>query len=238
VDIVVRGHHSEVPERFRQHVQDKLAKIEKLDPRVISVDVVVSKERNPRLADECERVEITVISPGPVIRAEAGAQDCYAALDASYERLENRLRRVNDRRKVHHGSKSPQSVRTATAGLRVDEPAAVNPNGAAPVRAAPGTAEPVAPAEGAAAAAAPPASTPASPAEPATREPDGTAQDAGPMVIREKTHPAKPINIDQALYEMELVGHDFYLFIDVDTSQPCVVYRRRGYDYGVIRLAV
>jgi hypothetical protein len=58
------------------------------------------------------------------------------------------------------------------------------------------------------------------------------------MRIREKVHHATPITLDQALYEMELVGHDFYLFIDAETAQPSVVYRRRGYDYGVIRLAV
>jgi hypothetical protein len=58
------------------------------------------------------------------------------------------------------------------------------------------------------------------------------------MFVREKVHQAAPIHLDQALYEMELVGHDFYLFIDATTSQPSVVYRRRAYDYGVIRLAV
>jgi hypothetical protein len=58
----------------------------------------------------------------------------------------------------------------------------------------------------------------------------------GPMVVREKIHRAKPMTLDQALYEMELVGHDFYLFVDADSSAPSVVYRRRGYDYGVIKL--
>jgi hypothetical protein len=56
------------------------------------------------------------------------------------------------------------------------------------------------------------------------------------LVVREKEHPAKPMTIDQALFEMELVGHDFYLFADADSGQPSVVYRRKGYDYGVIRL--
>lgn len=58
----------------------------------------------------------------------------------------------------------------------------------------------------------------------------------GPLVVREKTHPANPMTLDQALYEMELVGHDFYLFVDKENDRPAVVYRRRGYDYGVISL--
>jgi ribosomal subunit interface protein len=60
----------------------------------------------------------------------------------------------------------------------------------------------------------------------------------GPLVVREKTHPATPMTLDQALYEMELVGHDFYLFVDKESERPSVVYRRRGYDYGVISLDV
>ena len=117
MDIVVKGRNTEVTERFRTHVAEKLAKIEKLDPKVISVDVECSQERNPRLADQRERIEITIRSRGPVMRAEAAAQDCYAALDAAVAKLEGRLRRVTDRRKVHHGAKTPVSVATATATL-------------------------------------------------------------------------------------------------------------------------
>jgi ribosomal subunit interface protein len=205
VDIVVKGRHAEVPERFRRVAAEKLAKIEKLDPKVISVDVELSKERNPRLADQSERVELTIRSRGPVVRAEAAAQDCYAALDVACQKLESRLRRSHDRRRVHHGNKSPVSVAMATAGVERAR------NGSAADGEGGDVQDPLLPAVE-----------------------DGT----GPMVIREKTHDAKPITLDQALYEMELVGHDFYLFVDADTAQPSVVYRRRAYDYGVIRLDV
>jgi ribosomal subunit interface protein len=200
VDIVVKGRHTEVAERFRQHVADKLAKIEKLDPKVISVDVECSQERNPRLADQRERIELTIRSRGPIVRAEAAAQDCYAALDAAVTKLEGRLRRAHDRRKVHHGAKTPESVAAATARLEALNGVAAG--------------------------------------EPAEDSEAGELADQGPMYVREKVHNATPINLDQALYEMELVGHDFYLFVDAETEQPSVVYRRRGYDYGVIRLAV
>lgn len=202
MDIVVKGRHTEVGERFRQHVAEKLAKIEKLDPKVISVDVECSLERNPRLADQRERIELTIHSRGPVVRAEASAQDCYAALDAAVGKLEGRLRRAHDRRRVHHGAKTPVSVVTATARLETQ-------NGVA-------------------------SSTP----ETDEGVDVGQAMDDGPMFVREKVHTAAPISLDQALYEMELVGHDFYLFVDSETAQPSVVYRRRAYDYGVIRLAV
>jgi ribosomal subunit interface protein len=199
VDIVVKGRHTDVTERFRAHVAEKLAKLEKLDPKVISIDVECSQERNPRLADQRERIELTILSRGPVKRAEAAAQDCYAALDAAVTKLEARLRKAKDRRRVHHGAKTPVSVATATAALD-------------------GAGRTPAPAE-------------ADDAYPAS-------DDVGPMFVREKVHEATPIHLDQALYEMELVGHDFYLFVDATTAQPSVVYRRRAYDYGVIRLAV
>jgi len=214
VDIIVKGRQTEVPERFRQHIADKLAKIEKLDPKVISVDVECTEERNPRLSDQRERIELTIRSRGPVLRAEAAAPDYYAALDLAVSKLEMQLRRAHDRRRVHHGAKTPVSVAAATAAL-------VDSNGyladAAPAEAAEAGRD----------------------AARAGDAPGSSVDEPGsPIAIREKVHRASPITLDQALYEMELVGHDFYLFVDADTGQPSVVYRRRGYDYGVIRLEV
>ncbi|HSK25355.1 MAG TPA: ribosome-associated translation inhibitor RaiA [Jiangellales bacterium] len=211
MDIVVKGRHCEVSDRFRQHVADKLAKVERLDQKVIRIDVEVCKERNPRQADQRERIELTVHSKGPVVRAEAAAEDRYGALDLAVDRLAGQLRRAADRRRIHRGSRTPISVGQAMA--------AVNGSGAATA-----TATPTVRVEH--------VETDVAPSGPL--EVDGD----GPLVVREKTHEAAPMGLDQALYEMELVGHDFYLFVDAGTRQPSVVYRRRGYDYGVIRLAV
>jgi ribosomal subunit interface protein len=207
VDIVVKGRRTEVPDRFRQHVIEKLSKLERLDGKLISLDVEVSRERNPRLADRCERVEITCRTRGPVVRAEAAADDPYAALDLAYAKLEARMRKSADRRRVHHGHRTPTSVAAATAVLPQ------NSNG-------------------------PASDAPAAPDVPGADErPPLALVGEGPLVVREKTHQAKPMSLDQALYEMELVGHDFYLFVDSESGLPSVVYRRRGYDYGVIHLA-
>ncbi len=222
MDIVVKGRHTEVPERFRQHVNDKLAKVAKLDSKVISIDVEVSREHKPRLADHSDRIELTIRTRGPVIRAEAAAGDPYAALDAAYAKLESRLRRAADRRRVHHGGKTPVSVRSGTGAANDSGGYAEGPPPAAPVADAAEVA----------------------PGRPPEAGPGAEGIDAGgivadgPMVIREKVHAAAPMTLDQALYEMELVGHDFYLFVDADTRRPSVVYRRRAYDYGVIRLDV
>ncbi len=229
MEIVVKGRHTEVPDRFRQHAVEKLAKVSKLDHKVISIDVEVSKEHNPRLADHSERIELTIHTRGPVIRAEASADDPYAALDAACAKLEARLRRAADRRRVHHGGKTPASVRSHP-GPSV-EGAGRNGSGPLPEVAAVATL-PVGATDEATGEVAPGSSaTAASLAE------DGVVAE-GPMVIREKVHAASPMTLDQALYEMELVGHDFYLFVDAESRRPSVVYRRRAYDYGVIRLDV
>lgn len=199
MEIVVVGRHAEVPERFRRHIEDKLAKVEQLAPRAQRIDVEITHEKNPRQAEICERVELTVRGKGPVVRAEASADDPYAALDAATTKLAERLRRARDRRKDHH--KDTPAVPTD----RVPEPA-VEP-----------VIEPAAP-----------------PAEPGAVVESSWGD--SPVLIREKLHHAQPMTLDDALYEMEMVGHDFFLFIDAETALPSVAYRRRGWSYGVIRL--
>ncbi|MDI6408404.1 ribosome-associated translation inhibitor RaiA [Streptomyces albus] len=214
MDIVVKGRKTEVPDRFRKHVAEKLEKVKKLDGKVINLEVEVCKEHNPRQADRSDRVEITLRTRGPVIRAEAAASDPYAALDLATTKLEARMRKQADKRRVHRGGRrTPVSVAAATAHL------ASELNGEL---------------EAAAGAVAAPPKTDDLP--PVTAVGPLEVQGEGPLVVREKTHRAAPMTLDQALYEMELVGHDFYLFVDSETKQPSVVYRRHGYDYGVIHL--
>lgn len=206
MEIVVKGRNSEISERFRQHINEKLVRIEKYDQRnkILRVEVEVTHEKNPRQHDRAARVEMTLRSRGPAVRAEAASTDQHSALDAAVDKLEARLRRSVDRSRIHHGSRSPVSVSAATAvAVEVDN-AGVDDETDGRVRK-------VGPLE---------------------------VEGDGPLVVREKTHKAKAMTLDQALYEMELVGHDFYLFVEKDSMQPSVVYRRKGYDYGVIHLDV
>jgi ribosomal subunit interface protein len=220
MEIIVRGRHITVPPRFRQHAAAKLAKLEKLDQKAVRIDVEVSKERNPRQSDRRERVELTIRSRGPAIRAEAAADDRYTALDLAFAKLESRLRRASDRRKINKTDnttlRSPALVAVEGAGPVGPE---LTPNGNGVAR---------------------------SRANELDDQDDRSEVDShlvpiqmegdGPLVLREKVHAARPMTIDQALLEMELVGHDFYLFHDSECDRFSVVYRRRGYDYGVIRL--
>ncbi|MPV48879.1 MULTISPECIES: ribosome hibernation-promoting factor, HPF/YfiA family [unclassified Pseudactinotalea] len=206
MEIVVVGRHTEVADRFRRHVEDKLGKVGQYSPYAQRVDVEVSHERNPRLVERSERIELTVRAKGPVVRAEASATDRYAALDLATAKLYERLRRARDRRKSHHTrGQFPDHV-VPNELLPTPEPEPVEPDGLV------------------------------APTEP------GIAVESqlgdSPVLVRQKVHETTPMSVDQALAEMEYVGHPFYLFIDAETHQPCVVYHRHGWTYGVIRLAV
>jgi ribosomal subunit interface protein len=279
MDITFKGRHTSVPERFRKHAAAKLAKLEKLDQKAFRIDVQVSKERNPRQSDHSERVELTIRSRGPAIRAEAAADDRYAALDLAFAKLEARLRRASERRKVRRGDLSVRSadvlsaVAAAPGGAdAVDAVSAMDEledleeasaphtshaphNGRGRAEARNGTRAGAGRANGRGRNARPQFVVPLPEAE--TPERDGEADSVddsdgargaasglvpiqmegdGPLVVREKFHESRPMTIDQALLEMELVGHDFYAFRDKECGKFSVVYRRRGYDYGVIRL--
>jgi ribosomal subunit interface protein len=198
MEVVVTGRHCEVSDRFREHVSEKLSRLEKHDHRIMRVQVEVGLEKNPRQHDRSTKVELTAFSKGPVIRAEAAAEDKMGALDLALDKMAAQMRRAADRRREHK-HKHDRVADLLDAGLDAG-PAAEE---------AVDTERQVGPI---------------------------TVTGEGPLVVREKTHAATAMTLDQALYEMELVGHDFYLYVDKDTERPCVVYRRRGYDYGVISL--
>ena len=199
-EIVVKGRNVEIPGHFRVHVSQRLTRLERLDRTIYLFDVELYHERNRRQRKNCQHVEITARGRGPVVRGEACAESFYAALEGAVSKLQNRLRRTKDRRKIHYGDKTPVSLAEATATVA-------------------------------------PSSAPAADAAPPAVDGAGLDEHAPGRIVRTKEHSATPMTVDDALYEMELVGHDFFLFHDKESDRPSVVYRRHAYDYGLIRLA-
>lgn len=209
--IVFSGRNVVIPDHYRIYVGDKLARLERFDPTIFQFDVELKHYRNRRLSKVCQKVEITAKGKGPVVRAQANGDNFYAALENCLDKLESRLRRVKDRRRVHHGNRRPQSVAEATEigapPLREDQLSVDGFVGDGYQR-------------------------------PETKDPYDDVEDHTPgQIVRIKEHSAVPMTVDDALYEMELVGHDFFLFHDKETDKPSVVYRRHAFDYGLIRLA-
>jgi ribosomal subunit interface protein len=202
MEVVVTTRNCDVSDRYRAHVVEKLTRLEKHDHRIIRVHVEVDCEPNPRQHKGAVHVELTAYSKGPVIRAEACAEEKMGALDLALDKMAAQMRRAADRRRVHRGRHAPVSVGQALADAPLpdagDDDVPVAERKVGPI----------------------------------------SVIGEGPLVVREKVHPASPMTLDQALYEMELVGHDFFLFVDKESERPAVVYRRRGYDYGVIELSL
>lgn len=211
MEFMISGRNLSVSDRFREYATEKLTKIEQLANKVQRVDVKVSKGNNSRSAESPLTVELTVLGKGPVIRAEAAASDKFAAFDLAHGKLLERLRRAKDKTKVHHGRHAPIAVNEATGSLppvSSDTPIYAQPSDS---------------------------SASAEEASPYDIENDLPAGDS-PVLIRRKVFPAASISVDDAVDNMELVGHDFYLFVDSATGVPSVLYRRHGWSYGVISL--
>lgn len=210
MDVTITGRNVGVTDRFRTYVEQKSEKIDVLADRALAFEVRLSRHNEKSGGAQGEdRVELTLIGPGPLVRAESAASDKYAAFDLAFARITERLRRARDRRKVHRGRHRPTSVAEA-AGTGFEHMG-------------------VTPADGRL------IETVATGAVPVVEEPhDDDTEVYSPVVIRHKVFTEAPMTVDDALYRMELVGHDFYLFVDAETRRPSVVYRRKGWDYGVI----
>lgn len=209
MDVSIRGRNLGITERFENYVGSKAPKIETLLPRAQSFQVMVSRvsDHSPQNGD---RVEITIIGPGPVIRAESTGSDKYTAFDIAYGRILERIRRMKDRRKVHRGR-----GRTSLGEAAANDFEGVDLT-PAPLE----TIEAV-----------------ATGSVPVITDGEEPAEEYNPVVIRSKEFPAERLSVEEAVDQMELVGHDFFLFMEDGSGKPSVVYRRKGWNYGVISLS-
>lgn len=214
MEIVITGRHTQIKQRFRDVVESKMNRVTAIAPDAQRIQIVLNTEGNPRQADTAKRVEITVVAGSTVIRAEASSTDQYSALDMALDKLTLRLRRTRDRRKDHRRGYEQM----VPVDLGVVEPEVET------------TVEEVVQVDGTNSADAAVASD-LGPGESVEVSVGDT-----PIVIRRKLHIAEPMSIDEALYEMELIGHDFFLFVNKETMRPSVVYRRHGWSYGVFEI--
>ncbi len=194
MDITISGRDITISDRFRDFVTEKSERIAHIDSSTEKLEVRLSRhiDRNGKHGDD--HVELTVRGHGPVIRAESGAGDKYAAFDVAIDKLVQRVRRAKDRRKIHRGGgHHMMGLSEATQLIFLED---------------------------------------------IEEAMDNTENEAieNPIVIRSKVFDAAHMTASEAVDHMELVGHPFYLYVDSETGLPSVVYRRKGWTYGVIAL--
>ncbi|WP_431802342.1 ribosome hibernation-promoting factor, HPF/YfiA family [Microbacterium sp. bgisy203] len=196
-----------ISDRFRTVVEEKSVRIENLAPRAQRLDVKVTHRAYHNGSREEETVELTLTGKGPVVRAEATDGDKFVALDLAVDKLAEQVRRAKEKR---------VDARNHPRGAKLDKESGalsgidVQPASADVLRAVATGEIPVIGEDG--------------------------DEDYTPVVIRTKNFDAEWMTVEEAVDRMELVGHDFFLFIDARSDHPSVVYRRKGWDYGVISL--
>ncbi|KAA6432024.1 ribosome-associated translation inhibitor RaiA [Agrococcus sediminis] len=209
MEITFGAKGADITDRFRAYAEEKLAKVTQLLPRATALDVKLTRHADAHSAIAGGRVEITVHGPGSIIRAESDGPDKYMAFDSAYHRIMERARRAHDKRHDHSARKRTPLREAAANGF---EQVAITPADPAVVEAVATGSVP-------------------------TIEPDREQEhEWSPVVIREKRFPAKRMGVREAVDQMELVGHPFYLFVDEASGECAVVYRRKGWSYGVISL--
>ena len=209
MDINVTGRHCHISDQVREQVVERLSTVERFKDRVQRAEVQFTVEETKGSPDQSVRAEITLLSKGPAVRAEATGAEKMAAFEKAMDRLRTQLRRANDRRtsrkslRGHGHAPAELSTLDVLAGMSPSSPSSADEQDVAQHQVA-----------------------------------GINVTGDGPLVVREKEFDATPHTLEQALDEMELVGHDFFLYQDAETGRPSVVYRRRAYDYGVIHLNV
>lgn len=208
MEVQIRGRGIGVTDRFENYVGSKTDKVSTLLPKAQAFEVRISRltDRSPQHGD---RVEITVVGPGPVIRAESAGSDKYTAFDIAYGRVLERIRRLKDRRQDRRGRGRISLSEAASSDFGVVD---LTPAPLETIEAVSTGSVPVVGGEQA-------------------------EEQYSPVVIRTKEFPAERFTVEEAVDQMELVGHDFFLFIESESARPSVVYRRKGWNYGVISLS-
>lgn len=195
-----------ITDRFRTVVEEKIARVQTLAARAQRLDVKVTHRAHHNGRMEDDTVELTLVGKGPVIRSEATDADKFAALDLALDKLTEQLRRAKGKRVDGRNHPRGAHFEKESGELTGID---VEPASAEVLHA---VATGVVPIQ------------------------NDEEEEYSPVVIRTKNFDAEWMTVEEAVDRMELVGHDFFLFIDVRSDHPSVVYRRKGWDYGVISL--
>jgi len=207
MEVKISARNLTVSSRFNDYVAERAHKVEQFVHQAQEFSIKVTRHDHSRVTGPEDQVELTVFGSGQIIRAEAHASDKFAAFDVAFGKLTERLRRASDKRKVHHGRHGSPGTSELTASDFGELD--VHPVSAEVLLGISHDSE-------------------------ASQTPD--PQPETPIVIRRKAFEGKRLTVSEALDNMELLGHDFYLFIDAETDKPSVVYKRKGWNYGVISL--
>jgi putative sigma-54 modulation protein len=193
---------------LKEYAKEKVERVNKYLDRAGEAHVVLSLERH------LHHAEITIHSGSWVLRGRDKSEDMYASIDLAMDKIETQLRKYKEKIKNHHGRERIHHRQELVNHLKVRHKVFELPEEFLDESAtqAPAAQAPAAqPAQGAAA------------APSATR------------IVRTSEITVKPMPVDEAVMQMNLMNQDFYVFQHATTHEVCVVYRRKeDGQYGLI----
>ncbi len=178
----IRGENIEVTPAIREHVENKIGKLERYFNETPDANVNVNLKVYP---DKKTKVEVTIPMPNLVLRAEERHDDMYAGIDLIIDKLERQIRK--HKTKVNRKMRDKGSPKEYFAAI-----------------------------EGLTEATAPP------------------IDEDDHEVVRKKRFNLKPMDSEEAILQMDLLGHNFFIFTDAETNSTNIVYKRRDGKYGLI----
>ena len=173
----VKGRNVEVNDSIRRYAEDKLDRLEKQLPEPTQIEVELTLETNPSIADD-HIAEATVWAKGSTLRVRERSAGFEASIDQLADKLERQVKRYREKRSRRE------------TGRRA--------NGSGP------------------------------------EEPTFSGRQLERMIVKSKQFELQPLTPDEATVELELIGHDFFVFVNIETGKQNVVYRRRDGAYGLI----
>ena len=228
--IQVKGRNVAVTDALKDYAHEKLGRVQRLlserrIDEVSRVELELRVEKNPSIPDN-NVAEATIFTRGPVIRATESSDDMYAAIDLVTDKLQRRVKKYHD--KVHHKTHHKYAMEKEGLVVAAEEAAAAAAIGEVSPEEAAQVAEVAAAATNGRAVAAHSAAGISDEVLPPPREEEHGA------VVKVKRFPLKPMSVEEATMQLELVGHDFFVFQNAETETTNVVYRRRDQHYGLI----
>ncbi len=186
MDVIFRGQHLTISDRFREYATEHLARIERHLP--MADHAIVDVRREAKSGEGRFVVQVTIDVNGSYLRAEERNHDMETAVDAVADVLDRQAKRFKERKIL-------RSQRRVSKEDRLPDTGSTEPED-----------EPL---------------------------PPDTEIVAG-RVVRIKHFAMKPMTEAEAIEQMEMLGHTFFLFRDADRDQLALVYQRADGDFGLI----
>ncbi len=183
MQFIVKGHNVEITDALRKHAEEKMLKVKRHFNQIMNIEVEFDVQKNPSIHDN-QRVEVTIFTKGPLIRASVSSKDMYVSMDQVVNKLERQIEK-------YKAKNYRSNLRYAGLNEVLKE-------------------------------------------QEISSEKEDYTEHPEAEIVKTKQFPMKPMSPEEAVLQMDLISHDFFVFMNATTEEMNVVYRRKDNNYGLI----